>query len=73
MYLAEKPARIGWTFADALKNVRKRLSHKNRDYILRDYSDGHGVCVVSYTASRLPHAEKTLCRCGQDRRLELKH
>ena len=29
MCLAEKSVRIGWTFADALKNVRKRLLHKN--------------------------------------------
>lgn len=28
MCLAEKSVRIGWTFADALKNVRKRLLHK---------------------------------------------
>src|SRR5437667_7743307 len=33
MALAEKSVRIGWTFADAFKNVRKRLHHPNRDYL----------------------------------------
>jgi len=31
--LAEKSVRIGWTFADAFKNVRKRLRHPRRDYL----------------------------------------
>src|SRR3954463_4449098 len=31
--LAEKSVRIGWTFCDAFKNVRKRLRYKNRDYL----------------------------------------
>lgn len=33
MRFAEKSVRIGWTYADAFKNVRKRLQHKNRDYL----------------------------------------
>src|SRR6266478_1791127 len=38
--LAEKSVRIGWTFADAFKNVRKRLWFKNRDYLFatKDYA-----------------------------------
>lgn len=38
--LAEKSVRIGWTFADAFKNVRKRLRHPRRDYLFttRDHS-----------------------------------
>ena len=37
--LAEKSVRIGWTYADAFKNVRKRLHYKNRDYLFatKDY------------------------------------
>lgn len=31
--LAEKSVRIGWTWADAFKNTRKRLTHRNRDYL----------------------------------------
>ena len=30
MCLAEKSVWIGWTFADALKNVRKRRRHRSR-------------------------------------------
>jgi phage FluMu gp28-like protein len=33
MRLAEKSVRIGWTYADAFKNVRKRLRHARRDYL----------------------------------------
>jgi phage FluMu gp28-like protein len=37
--LAEKSVRIGWTYADAFKNVAKRLRFKNRDYLFatKDY------------------------------------
>jgi phage FluMu gp28-like protein len=37
--LAEKSVRIGWTYADAFKNVRKRLWFKDRDYLFatKDY------------------------------------
>src|ERR1700758_300792 len=31
--LAEKSVRIGWTFCDGFKNVRKRLRYKKRDYL----------------------------------------
>jgi len=33
MLLAEKSVRIGWTYSDAFKNVRKRLRHPNRHYL----------------------------------------
>lgn len=33
MRLAEKSVRIGWTYCDAFKNVRKRLHHEGRDYL----------------------------------------
>ena len=38
--LAEKSIRIGWTYADAFKNVRKRLRFKERDYLFatKDYN-----------------------------------
>jgi len=37
--LVEKSVRIGWTYADAFKNVRKGLRFKNRDYLFatKDY------------------------------------
>ena len=31
--LAEKSVRIGWTYADGFKNVRKRILFSNRDYL----------------------------------------
>ena len=39
MALAEKSIRIGWTYADAFKNVRKRLLFPGRDYLFatKDY------------------------------------
>jgi phage FluMu gp28-like protein len=33
--LAEKSVRIGWTYGDAFKNVRKRLHHAKRDYLFQ--------------------------------------
>jgi phage FluMu gp28-like protein len=33
MRFAEKSVRIGWTYADGFKNVRKRLLNSNRDYL----------------------------------------
>lgn len=33
MRFAEKSVRIGWTYADAMKNTRKRLLNRNRDYL----------------------------------------
>src|SRR5437879_3998909 len=37
--LAEKSVRIGWTYADAFKNIRKRLRFPGRDYLFatKDY------------------------------------
>jgi len=39
MALAEKSIRIGWTYADSFKNVRKRLHFHKRDYLFatKDY------------------------------------
>ncbi len=33
MMLAEKSVRIGWTYCDAFRNVRKRIIHPDRDYL----------------------------------------
>src|SRR5439155_13043298 len=65
--LAEKSVRIGWTFCDAFKNVRKRLRFPNRDYLfvtkdwpsaleymnhVYDFAD-----VLGYTRAVLSHGE----------------
>lgn len=43
MRLAEKSVRIGWTYADAMKNTRKRLMYKNRDYLFATKDQGSAV------------------------------
>src|SRR3954468_18070935 len=45
--LAEKSVRIGWTFADAFKNVRKRLRHPRRDYLFSSKDQTTAVEYVS--------------------------
>src|SRR6266404_1042627 len=78
--LAEKSVRIGWTYADAFKNVRKRLRFKKRDYLFatKDYPSAlefMRVCkeiaeLFSYTGAILSHGEEfhNLPRLGQDGR-----
>jgi len=66
--LAEKSVRIGWTFADAFKNVRKRLNFRNRDYLFatKDYPSAleyMRVCkqmvdLFNLTRSILSHGEE---------------
>ena len=66
--LAEKSIRIGWTFADAFKNVRKRLRFKERDYLFatKDYPSAleyMRLCrkvaeLFNLTGSILSHGEE---------------
>jgi len=66
----EKSIRIGWTYADAFKNVRKRLRFKKRDYLFatkdypsalefmtlcQDFADLH-----DYARSIVSHGEQIL-------------
>src|SRR5438093_3163389 len=48
--LAEKSVRIGWTFADAFKNVRKRLRYPKRDYLFatKDYPSALEYITQAY-------------------------
>src|SRR3954447_15571417 len=46
--LAEKSVRIGWTFCDAFKNVRKRLLHPRRDYL---FSSKDQTTAIEYVAT----------------------
>ncbi len=69
MCLAEKSVRIGWTFADALKNVRKRLLHKKRDYLFATKDE---ASAVEYMRTVQSHAElfnytKYIVSRGEDR------
>ena len=45
--LAEKSVRIGWTFCDAFKNVRKRLLHARRDYLFSSKDQTTAIEYVS--------------------------
>jgi phage FluMu gp28-like protein len=68
--LAEKSVRIGWTYCDAFKNVRKRLRFKNRDYLFvtRDYPSAleymhsayHFAELFDLTSSIISHGEEPL-------------
>src|SRR5580765_5690012 len=65
--LAEKSVRIGWTFCDGFKNVRKRLRFKNRDYLfatkdlpsaLEYMNDIYNFAdMLGYTRAVLSHGE----------------
>ena len=65
--LAEKSVRIGWTFCDGFKNVRKRLQFKNRDYLFvtRDWTSALEYMnqvykfaeMMGYTRAVLSHGE----------------
>src|SRR5947209_2610244 len=66
--LVEKSVRIGWSFCDAYKNVRKRLRNKRRDYLFatKDYPSAieYMRCVngaaelFDYTRSIVSHGEE---------------
>jgi phage FluMu gp28-like protein len=68
--LAEKSVRIGWTYADAFKNVRKRLWFKDRDYLFatKDYASALEYVrqcyrfaeVFNLTRAVLSHGEENL-------------
>ena len=50
MALVEKSVRIGWTYCDGFKNVRKRLWFPNRDYLFvtKDYPSALEYVQQSY-------------------------
>jgi phage FluMu gp28-like protein len=52
--LAEKSVRIGWTYADAIKNVRKRILYKKRDYL---FATKDQPSAVEYVKTCEEHAE----------------
>src|SRR6267378_1677830 len=45
--LAEKSVQIGWTYADAFKNVRKRLRFPRRDYLFASKDQATAIEYVS--------------------------
>lgn len=76
MRLAEKSVRIGWTYCDAFKNVRKRLHHKKRDYLFATKDQQSAIeylqtCkefgqLFDYTKSIIAHGEDSIKVEGKD-------
>src|SRR5438128_9658275 len=68
--LAEKSVQIGWTYADAFKNVRKRLRFPRRDYLFatKDYPSAleymrlalNFARFYSFTRAIISHGEEYL-------------
>src|SRR5437762_2944642 len=68
--LAEKSIRIGWTYADGFKNVRKRILFPKRDYLFatKDYPSALEYMIQCYqfadvfdlTRSIISHGEESI-------------
>jgi phage FluMu gp28-like protein len=66
--LAEKSVRIGWTFCDGFKNVRKRLRFKNRDYLFvtKDWPSALEYMNNVYTFADMLGYTRALLSHGED-------
>jgi hypothetical protein len=66
--LAEKSVRIGWTFCDGFKNVRKRLRFKNRDYLFvtKDWPSALEYMNNVYTFADMLGYTRALVSHGED-------
>jgi hypothetical protein len=66
--LAEKSVRIGWTFADAFKNVRKRLRFRKRDYLFatKDYPSALEYMRLARDFTELFNFTKAIVSHGED-------
>jgi len=68
MALAEKSVRIGWTYADAFKNVRKRLWFKDRDYLFatKDYPSALEYVRQCYKFAEIFNLTNTILSHGEE-------
>jgi phage FluMu gp28-like protein len=66
--LAEKSVRIGWTYADAFKNVRKRLWFRNRDYLFatKDYPSALEYIRQCYTFAEIFNSTRSIVSHGEE-------
>src|SRR5437016_10437416 len=66
--LAEKSVRIGWTYADAFKNIRKRLHFPNRDYLFatKDYPSALEYMRQAREFLELFHRTRSIISYGED-------
>src|SRR5438105_4490580 len=68
MALAEKSVRIGWTYADAFKNVRKRLWFKDRDYLFatKDYPSALEYVRQCYKFAEIFNLTRAITSHGEE-------
>lgn len=68
MRLAEKSVRIGWTYGDAFKNVRKRLHHARRDYLFatKDQASAIEYCNQCLQFADIYKMTKAIVSHGED-------
>src|SRR4051812_45392601 len=66
--LAEKSVRIGWTWADAFKNVRKRLRFPKRDYLFatKDWPSSLEYIQLAYNFTEFFHLTRAVVSHGED-------
>src|SRR6266700_3690767 len=66
--LAEKSIRIGWTFCDSFKNVRKRLRFKKRDYLFvtKDYPSALEYMLQSRDFAELFDLTRSIISHGEE-------
>ena len=65
---AEKSVRIGWTYADGFKNVRKRLLYPNRDYLFatKDYASALEYVRQCYKFAEVFDLTRTIKNHGEE-------
>jgi phage FluMu gp28-like protein len=68
MRLAEKSVRIGWTYGDAFKNVRKRLHHAKRDYLFatKDQASAAEYCKTCLNFAEIYKLTRSIITQGED-------
>src|SRR5436189_23233 len=66
--LGEKSVRIGWTFADGFKNVRKRLRFRKRDYLFatKDYPSALEYMRVCKQMAELFNFTRSIVSRGEE-------
>jgi len=66
--LAEKSIRIGWTFADGFKNVRKRLRFPRRDYLFatKDYPSALEYMHLAHRFAQFLDFARAIVSHGED-------
>src|SRR5690349_15740834 len=66
--LAEKSVRIGWTYCDGFKNVRKRLRFKKRDYLFvtKDHPNALEYVTLAWDFVELFNLTRAIISRGEE-------